>query len=121
MDFVHLHVQSSYSLLASTVKIEELVQRAKIDKMHSLALTDRNVMYGVIPFYKACKKNGIKPIIGMLTDVLHEEEPFPLLLLAKNQKGYSNLLKISSSIQTKSKQGLPLRWLKGYRERITDV
>ncbi|WP_042345373.1 DNA polymerase III subunit alpha [Bacillus massiliigorillae] len=121
MDFVHLHVQSSYSLLASTVKIEELVQRAKIDKMHSLALTDRNVMYGVIPFYKACKKNGIKPIIGMLTDVLHEEEPFPLLLLAKNQKGYSNLLKISSSIQTKSKQGLPLRWLKGYREGIIAI
>lgn len=121
MDFVHLHVQSSYSLLASTVRIDELVEQAKKNNMYSLALTDRNVMYGAIPFYKACKKNGIKPILGMLTDVLHEEESFPLLLLARNEKGYSNLLKISSSIQTKSKQGLPLKWLKGYREGLIAI
>ncbi|MGM9924609.1 MAG: DNA polymerase III subunit alpha [Bacillus sp. (in: firmicutes)] len=121
MDFVHLHVQSSYSLLASTVRIEELVQQAKREQMHSLALTDRNVMYGAIPFYKACKKSGIKPILGMLTDVLHEEEAFPLLLLARDQKGYANLLKISSSIQTMSKQGIPLKWLKGYSEGITAI
>lgn len=121
MDFVHLHVQSAYSLLASTVRIDELVMEAKAKGMHSIALTDRNVMYGAIPFYKACKKQGIKPIIGLLADVLHGEETFPLLLLARNNKGYSNLLKISSSIQTKTKEGIPLKWLKGYSDGLLAV
>ena len=121
MNYVHLHVQSAYSLLSSTVDIEGLVSVAKNNGMNSLALTDRNVMYGVIPFYKACKKNGIKPIIGLIADVLHGEEAFPLLLLARNYNGYVNLLKISSSIQVKSKQGLPLKWLRGYREGLIAI
>ena len=121
MDFVHLHVQSAYSLLSSTIRIDELVTEAKLKGMHSIALTDRNVMYGVIPFYKACKKQGIKPIIGLLADVLHGEETFPILLLALNNKGYSNLLKISSSIQTKTKEGIPLKWLKGYSDGLLGV
>lgn len=121
MDFVHLHVQSAYSLLSSTVRIEELVRKAKAKGMHSIALTDRNVMYGSIPFYKACKKEGVKPIIGLIADVLHGEETFPILLLARTNKGYSNLLKISSSIQTKTKQGIPLKWLKGYREGLFGI
>lgn len=121
MDFVHLHVQSAYSLLSSTIRIDELVAETKSRGMKSIALTDRNVMYGVIPFYKACKKNGIKPIIGLLADVLHGEEAYPLLLLARNNKGYSNLMKISSSIQTKSKKGIPLRWLKGYHEGLIAI
>ncbi|MBD3109640.1 DNA polymerase III subunit alpha [Bacillus sp. AGMB 02131] len=121
MDFVHLQVQSAYSLLASTVRIEQLVAEAKAKGMRSLALTDRNVMYGAIPFYKACKQQGIKPIIGLLADVLHGEETYPILLLARNNKGYSNLLKISSSIQTKTKEGLPLKWLKGYSEGLFGI
>ncbi|MGN1385478.1 MAG: DNA polymerase III subunit alpha [Bacillus sp. (in: firmicutes)] len=121
MDFVHLHVQSAYSLLASTVRIEQLVTEAKAKGMRSIALTDRNVMHGAIPFYKACKKQGIKPIIGLLADVLHGEETFPILLLAQNNKGYSNLLKISSSIQTKTKEGIPLKWLKGYSEGLIGI
>ena len=120
-DYVHLHVQSAYSLLSSTVDIEGLVARAKNSGMKSIALTDHNVMYGAIPFYKACISNGIKPIIGLLADVLHGEEAFPLLLLASNNNGYANLLKISSSIQIKSKQGLPLKWLKGYRDGLIAI
>ncbi|WP_019242896.1 MULTISPECIES: DNA polymerase III subunit alpha [Bacillus] len=121
MNFVHLHVQSAYSLLSSTVKIDDLVMAAKENGMKSIALTDRNVMYGTIAFYKACKNNGIKPIIGLLADVLHGEEAFPLLLLACNNTGYLNLLKISSSIQTKSKLGIPLKWLKGYKEGLIAI
>ena len=100
MDFVHLHVQSAYSLLQSTVRINELVAEAKKQQMKAIALTDRNVMYGTIPFYKACKASGIKPIIGLFADVLHGGEAYPLLVLAKNRAGYTNLMKISSSIQT---------------------
>jgi len=121
MDFVHLHVQSAYSLLNSTVKIDELVSKVKNSGMHSIALADRNVMYGAIPFYKECKKNKIKPIIGLLADVLHGEEAYPLLLLARNNQGYSNLLKISSSIQIMSKNGIPLKWLKGYRDGLIAI
>ncbi len=63
-------------------------------------------MYGVIPFYKACKKHGIHPIIGLTASIFSEEEEksYPLVLLAENEIGYQNLLKISSSIMTKSKR-----------------
>jgi DNA polymerase III subunit alpha len=115
MSFIHLHVYSAYSLLSSTIQIEQLVQEAKAKGYRALALTDRNVMYGAIPFYKECVKHGIKPIIGLTADVLTEdEECFPLVLLAKNLEGFQNLLKISSVIKTKSTSGIPLKWLKHY-------
>ncbi|WP_110927207.1 DNA polymerase III subunit alpha [Bacillus massiliglaciei] len=120
--FTHLHVQSGYSLLTSTVKLDELIKKAKADGFTSLALCDRNVMYGSLYFYKLCKKQGIKPIIGMIADVLDEEEDaYPLILLAQNEEGYHNLLKISSAIQTKSKHGLPRKWLKAYAKGITAI
>ncbi|MGM9956886.1 MAG: DNA polymerase III subunit alpha, partial [Peribacillus sp.] len=113
--YTHLHIQSGYSLLSSTVKIRELVAKAKADGYTSLALTDRNVMYGSVYFYKECKKQGIKPIIGILADVLDEQDAaHPLLLLARNLQGYQNLLKISSAIKTKSPSGIPFNWLKAY-------
>ena len=120
--FTHLHIQSGYSLLNSTVKIEELVVQAKEDGMTSLALCDRNVMYGSLYFYKECQKIGIKPIIGLLSDVLDDEESaHPLILLAENLQGYQNLLKISSAIQTKSPNGLPRNWLRAYSKGLIAI
>ena len=120
--FTHLHIQSGYSLLNSTVKIEELVAKAREDGMTSLALCDRNVMYGSLYFYKECQKAKIKPIIGLLTDVLDDEESaHPLILLAKNLQGYHHLLKISSAIQTKSPQGLPRNWLRAYAKGLIAI
>lgn len=120
--FIHLHIQSAYSLLSSTVKIDELVSGAKEKGFKTLALTDRNVMYGSIYFYKECKKQGIKPIIGLIADVLDDkEEPYPLILLARNNEGYQNLLKISSAIKTKSRTGLPLKWLKAYSGGLISI
>ena len=120
--FVHLHVQSSYSLLSSTVRIKELVEKAKREGYASLALTDRNVMYGSLYFYKECIKQGIRPIIGLLADILEEEgTSHPLLLLAESNQGYHNLLKISSAIRTKSAEGLPVKWLKGYSAGLIAV
>ena len=63
--FTHLHVHTQYSLLDGAARINELVARAKELGMDSLAITDHGAMYGVIDFYKECKKNGIKPILGM--------------------------------------------------------
>ena len=120
--FTHLHIQSGYSLLNSTVKIEELVAQAKEFGMTSLALCDRNVMYGSLYFYKECLKQGVKPIIGVLIDVLDDEDStHSLILLAKNLIGYHNLLKISSAIQTKSPNGLPRSWLKAYSKGLIAI
>jgi DNA polymerase III subunit alpha len=119
MSFIHLHVYSAYSLLNSTIQIEELIQDAKVKGFKALALTDRNVMYGAIPFYKECLKHGIKPILGLTADILNEkEESFPLVFLAKDQQGFQNLLKITSVIKTKSQAGIPLKWLKHYQQGL---
>lgn len=122
MSIVHLHTYSAYSLLSGTMTPEKLVLEAKQKGFHAIALTDRNVLYGVVPFYKACKANDIKPIIGMTADVLTDDDSdeiaYPLILLAKNYVGYQNLMKISSAIQTKSPNGIPVKWLRAYRNGL---
>ena len=65
MAFTHLHVHTQYSLLDGASRIDDLVERAKALGMDALAITDHGAMYGVVDFYKACKKQGIKPILGM--------------------------------------------------------
>lgn len=117
MSFIHLHVYSAYSLLTSTASVSDLVQNARDKGFSALALTDRNVMYGTIEFYKLCKKQNMKPIIGLTVDIASERkenEAFPLVLLAENDTGFKNLLKISSAVQTKVDHGLPFKWLKHY-------
>ncbi|MGF6948137.1 DNA polymerase-3 subunit alpha [Neobacillus sp. B4I6] len=124
MSFIHLHVYSAYSLLTSTASVPDLIENAQKKGFSAIALTDRNVMYGTIEFYKLCKKNNLKPIIGLTVDVESENnnnESYPLVLLAENDHGYKNLLKISSTVQTKTDQGIPLRWLKHYSEGLIAI
>jgi DNA polymerase-3 subunit alpha len=104
--FVHLHVHSEYSLLDGAARISALVKRAAELGMPALALTDHGVMYGAIAFYIACKEVGVKPIIGcevyVASHSMHEkgsrqEHPtYHLVLLAKNEAGYRNLMKLTS-------------------------
>ena len=107
MAFTHLHVHTEYSLLDGSSKIKELVARAKELGMDSLAITDHGVMYGVIDFYRAAKDAGIKPIIGCEIYVSlgsrferetghNEDRYYHLVLLAENDRGYHNLMKIVS-------------------------
>ena len=107
MAFTHLHVHTEYSLLDGSSKIEELVARAKELGMDSLAITDHGVMYGAVAFYKAAKAAGIKPILGSEVYVSpgsrFDREPgggqdryYHLVLLAENDTGYHNLMKIVS-------------------------
>ncbi|MDD3887790.1 MAG: DNA polymerase III subunit alpha [Patescibacteria group bacterium] len=106
MSFVHLHTHSHYSLLDGLPKIDELVLHAKELGMPAAALTDHGVMYGIVEFYQACKNAGIKPILGVETYVAPnrmqdkrahiDTRPYHLILLAKNQEGYRNLLKLIS-------------------------
>lgn len=107
MAFTHLHVHTEFSLLDGLGRIKELVARAKELGMDSIAITDHGVMYGAIDFYRACKDVGIRPILGCevytapgsrfdkeggVTDGRYHH----LVLLAENNKGYSNLMKIVS-------------------------
>ncbi|MBX4206328.1 PHP domain-containing protein [Candidatus Parcubacteria bacterium] len=102
--FVHLHVHSHYSLLDGVPKIPDLVKRAKKEGMEALALTDSGNLYGAIEFYKECRKEGVKPIIGVDFYVVlrtrHDKEAridnqrTRLILLAENLEGYHNLLKL---------------------------
>ncbi|OAT84506.1 DNA polymerase III subunit alpha [Bacillus sp. MKU004] len=122
MSFVHLQVASAYSLLSSTISINGLVHKAKTLGYRSLALTDRNMMYAAFPFYKACVKEGIKPIIGLTADIaVSDEQSFPLVLLSRNNRGYQNLLKISSAIGAKSPEGIPHKWLSSYSDGLIAI
>ena len=130
-EFVHLHVHSEFSLLDGANRIKDLPARAKELGMDAIALTDHGVMYGAIDFYKACKKEGIKPIIGCEVYVAprtrFDKEPnidnkyFHLILLAKNIEGYKNLSKLVSAGFTEGyyyKPRIDLELLEKYHEGL---
>ena len=106
MSFVHLHNHSHYSLLDGLNKIDDLVNKAKEQGSPAVAITDHGVLYGAIEFYQKCRKAGIKPIIGVETYLApgsrHDKKTradaqnFHLILLAKNNEGYKNLIKLIS-------------------------
>ena len=107
MAFTHLHVHTEYSLLDGSSKIKEIIARAKELGMDSLAITDHGAMYGVIDFYKAAKEAGINPVIGCEVYVTPgsrfdrenangEDRYYHLVLLAENNTGYANLMKLVS-------------------------
>ena len=103
-DFVHLHVHSHYSLLNAIPTPKELASIAKADQQTALAITDNGALYGAIDFYKACQKEDIKPIIGIDAylaprtrfdnDGALDKPRARLVLLAKNNNGYKNLIQL---------------------------
>lgn len=122
MNFVHLQIATAYSLLSSTISIPELVREAKKNNHTAVAITDHNVLYGVLSFYQTCKEAGIKPIIGITADVEADmQQSHPLVLLAKNNTGYANLLKISSAIQIQQDKVISWKWLKSYSEGLIAI
>lgn len=106
-NFTHLHLHTQYSLLDGFVRIEDLITTVKELGMSSIAITDHGAMFGVPMFYDCCKKEGIKPIIGCEVYISRrsmrdkeakiDTEPYHLILLAKNNTGYKNLMKIVSA------------------------
>ena len=111
MDYVALQVKTSYSLLDSLNDIKKLVEKASSLGYTSLAITDTNNMFGVMEFYLECQKNNIKPIIGL---ELHIDEK-KILLYAKNNNGYKNLIKLST---LKSERDLTIEDLKYYKDNL---
>lgn len=105
-DFVHLHLHTEYSLLDGAARLEKIMEKVKELGMQSVAITDHGVMYGVVDFYKQALKYGIKPIIGCEVyvatrgmedrDPKYDSDQYHLVLLAKNDTGYKNLIDIVS-------------------------
>jgi DNA polymerase-3 subunit alpha len=105
-DFVHLHTHTEYSLLDGASRIGEVVRAAVAAGQDALAITDHGSLYGVVPFYKACREAGVKPIVGCETYVAQrslrdkesrvDRDPHHLVLLAQNEIGYQNLMKMIS-------------------------
>ena len=130
-DFVHLHVHSEYSLLDGANRIKDLPVRAKELGMKAIALTDHGVMFGAVNFFKECKKNDIKPIIGCEVYVAPrsrfskesnlDSEYSHLILLVKNKTGYQNLIKLVSLSFTEGfyyKPRIDLEILEKYSEGL---
>ena len=131
MSFVHLHLHTEYSLLDGAIRIDEVVKKAKEYNMPAIAITDHGNMFGAIEMYKECKKNGIKPIIGCEFYVaprsrLDKEgridtEPNHLILLAMNNTGYKNIVKLCSIGYTEGfyyKPRIDLEVLEKYNEGL---
>ena len=133
MGFAHLHVHTEYSLLDGSNKIKECVARVKELGMNSIAITDHGVMFGVIDFYRAAKKTGVKPILGCEVYVAPgsrfdkeaygsgDDRYYHLVLLAENDLGYHNLMKIVSKGFTEGyyyKPRIDMEVLKEYHEGI---
>src|ERR1035438_3897832 len=107
--FVHLHLHSQFSLLESTVRIDPLMARLKELQMHAVALTDKANLFGAISFYQTALSHGLKPILGCeiwVSSGSHfekhngnprQEALYPLVLLAENEEGYKNIVKLSSA------------------------
>lgn len=126
--FVHLHLHTEYSLLDGAIKVGELPRLIREKGMDAVAITDHGSMYGVVDFYRACKEEGIKPIIGCevyVADDRHYRKPddqrYHLILLAETEGGYHNLVKICSTGYTEGfyyKPRVDKEVLQKYREGI---
>ena len=117
-DFVHLHIHSAYSLLQSTIRLPQLVKKAREYRLPALAITDHGNLFGCVEFYDLAYSNGIKPIIGceLTVDALESVKPEEsavsepanhLVILAKNRKGYQNLLQLTTQAHSRGWQQAP--------------
>lgn len=130
--FTHLHVHTEYSLLDGMCKIEEIVPRAQDLGMQALAITDHGVMYGALEFYQTARRHGLKPIIGSEVYIAPEDRfthnpraqshPFHLVLLARNETGYKNLIQLTTKAHLEGfyyKPRVDKQLLQQYSEGLT--
>ena len=114
----HLNIHTAYDLLNASLRIEDVINKAKNEGYTALAITDTHVLYGFPKFYDACIAADIHPIFGMtliLTDGLYKVET---VVLAQNNEGLKALYQLSSAIKMKEKEEVPLEWLKRYDDNL---
>lgn len=123
--FIHLRLHTEYSLSDGLVQIPALLETAARHKMPAVAITDQSNLFGIVKFYQAAERSGVKPIIG--TDIWLEnandvKDPFRLTLLCQNQQGYKNVLKLVTQSyiegQYDGKAVVKLEWLKNYSDGL---
>ncbi|BGE82185.1 DNA polymerase III subunit alpha [Staphylococcus petrasii] len=110
----HLNIHTTYDLLFSSLKIDDVVKKAQQNGYEALAITDTNVLYGFPKFYDACLEHHIKPIFGMTIHLSNGLYTIETVLLARNNKGLTALYQLSSAIKMKDKDLVPLEWLHKY-------
>ncbi|MCM3611470.1 DNA polymerase III subunit alpha [Planococcus sp. MERTA32b] len=113
-------ISTSADLLKSTVRLDELFPFLKEQGTSSVAIVNSK-LYGVLPFWEACHQAGIHGVLGFSTSIEYDGQPYPVVLYAQSNKGYGNLLKISSALATRNRKAIPEQWLKAYKEGLICV
>ena len=116
--FGHLQIKSAYSFQESTILIQSLIDNAKSKHIQALALTDDNNMYGAYDFYEACTKASIKPILGVNASIMFNDDLIHLLLYARDDVGYKDLVRIVSDINLSEHKAISLKALSNYRDHL---
>lgn len=117
---VYPHISTSADLLKSTVRLDELFPLVMEQGATSVAIVNTK-LYGILPFWEACRRAGIHGVVGLSAFIEYEEQFYPIVLYAQTNQGYDNLLKISSALSTRDKQAIPEQWLKAYRPGLVCV
>lgn len=114
---VYPHISTSADLLKSTVRLDELFPFLKQQGTVSAAIVNTK-LYGILPFWEACKKAGIHAVAGLSAFIEFEGQEYPVVLYARSNAGYQNLLKITSALSTRDKNSIPEQWLKAYKDGL---
>ncbi|MCJ1667966.1 DNA polymerase III subunit alpha [Staphylococcus sp. NRL 16/872] len=117
----HLNIHTTYDLLYSSLKIDDVVKKAQQNGYEALAITDTNVLYGFPKFYDACIEYNIKPIFGMTIHLSNGLYTIETVLLARNNEGLTALYQLSSAIKMKDKDLVPLEWLHKYSANLAII
>ncbi|GGA36933.1 DNA polymerase III subunit alpha [Psychrobacillus lasiicapitis] len=120
METVYPQIVTSADMLKSTIQLEPLIEKLKSNHAKAVAITN-STLYGIMPFWHAMKNQQIHPVIGLSIHVQLDDKCVPLVLYAENIKGYENLLKISSGLETRELTELPKKWLAAYKDGIIAV
>lgn len=120
MQTVYPQIVTSADMLKSTIQLEQLIEKLKKNNAKVAAITN-SMLYGVLPFWHTLIKNEIQPVIGLTIKVQLDNGPVSLVVYAENNKGYENILKISSAMETRELDLLPKKWLSAYREGLIAV
>ncbi|MFJ8063351.1 DNA polymerase III subunit alpha [Psychrobacillus sp. NPDC096426] len=120
METVYPQIVTSADMLKSTIQLEPLIEKLKSNHAKAVAITN-STLYGIMPFWHEMKKHHIHPVIGLSINVQLDEKCVPIVIYAENNKGYENLLKISSGLETRELAELPKKWLSAYKDGIIAV
>ncbi|WP_391202538.1 DNA polymerase III subunit alpha [Psychrobacillus sp. L4] len=117
---VYPQIVTSADMLKSTIQLEQLIQKLKLNNAKAASITNSR-LYGMLPFWHELKKHQIHPVIGLSIKIKLDNHPSSIILYAKNSNGYENILKISSSLETRELSELPIKWLQAYKEGLIVV